>query len=88
MIPDEKVKLTSMSPAAGCAAKIGPARWRGFCRVCLDLRTRTCWWGLRPRDDGAVYQISKDTALIQTLDFFPPMVVTPMCLDRWRRPML
>ena len=30
MIPDAKVKLTSMSPAAGCAAKIGPGTRAGI----------------------------------------------------------
>lgn len=33
--------------------------------------------GIETSDDGAVYQISEGTALIQTLDFFPPMVDDP-----------
>ena len=28
-------------------------------------------------DDAAVYKISDDTAVVQTLDFFPPMVDDP-----------
>ena len=33
-------------------------------------------------DDAAVYKISDDTAVVQTLDFFPPMVDDPytVCL--------
>ena len=30
--------------------------------------------GVATRDDAAVYRISDDVALIQTLDFFPPIV--------------
>ena len=33
--------------------------------------------GTETNDDGAVYQISDELALIQTLDFFPPMVEDP-----------
>ena len=33
--------------------------------------------GFDSRDDAAVYKISDDTAIVQTLDFFPPMVDDP-----------
>ena len=33
--------------------------------------------GLASRDDAAVYQISQELALIQTVDFFPPVVDEP-----------
>ncbi len=33
--------------------------------------------GLETRDDAAVYRINADTALVQTLDFFTPMVDDP-----------
>lgn len=33
--------------------------------------------GFDSRDDAAVYRISDDTAIVQTLDFFPPMVEDP-----------
>ena len=33
--------------------------------------------GVETSDDGAVYRISEDLAMIQTLDFFPPMVDEP-----------
>ena len=29
------------------------------------------------KDDAAVYRISDDTAVVQTLDFFPPMLDDP-----------
>lgn len=33
--------------------------------------------GLDTRDDAAVYKINDETAIIQTLDFFTPMVDDP-----------
>lgn len=33
--------------------------------------------GYDSKDDGAVYKISDDVAIVQTLDFFPPMVEDP-----------
>ena len=33
--------------------------------------------GLNPPDDGAVYRVSDDLAIIGTLDFFPPLVDDP-----------
>ena len=77
MIPDEKVKLTSMSPAAGCAAKIGPGTLAGILQGLPGFEDPNLLVGIETSDDGAVYQISEDTALIQTLDFFPPMVDDP-----------
>jgi len=77
MIPDAKVKLTSMSPAAGCAAKIGPGTLAGILQGLPGFEDPNLLVGIETSDDGAVYQISEDTALIQTLDFFPPMVDDP-----------
>lgn len=77
MIPDEEVKLTSMSPAAGCAAKIGPGTLAGILQGLPRFEDPNLLVGIETSDDGAVYQISEDAALIQTLDFFPPMVDDP-----------
>ena len=33
--------------------------------------------GYDSRDDAAVYRITDDIALVQTVDFFPPMVDDP-----------
>lgn len=33
--------------------------------------------GLRPADDAAIYRIAPDLAIVQTLDFFPPIVDDP-----------
>ncbi len=42
-----------------------------------EQRHRALIAGINPADDAAVYRISKDLALIATLDFFPPVVDDP-----------
>lgn len=77
MIPDEQVKLTEMSNAAGCAAKIGPGMLQEILMGLPGFHDENLLVGIETNDDGAVYKISDDLALIQTLDFFPPMVDDP-----------
>lgn len=77
MIPDEQIRLTSMSRAAGCAAKIGPGTLAGILGSLPRFEDPNLMVGIETSDDGAIYRISEDMALIQTLDFFPPMVDDP-----------
>lgn len=45
--------------------------------------------GYDSRDDAAVYQITEDTAIVQTLDFFPRRCwKIRICLGRLQRQML
>ena len=41
---------------------------------------------LETRDDAAVVPISDDLCLVQTVDFFTPIVDSPLWFGRWRRP--
>ena len=73
----KKVQLTKLAPNCGCAAKVGPGTLAGvlgnlpkFCDPDLLVGTDTA-------DDAAVYKISEDLALIQTLDFFTPVADDP-----------
>lgn len=71
------VKLTEFSKSAGCAAKIGPgilAEVVGRLSAAKDYRLMV---GVETADDAAVYRVSDEVALIQTVDFFPPMVDDP-----------
>lgn len=77
MIPDQDVYLTRFSPAAGCAAKIGPGTLAGILDNLPKFHDERLLVGVETSDDGAVYQISDELAMIQTLDFFPPMVDDP-----------
>lgn len=63
----------------GCTAKLGPA---ALSRVLRKLpgpekKDENLLIGYESSDDAAVYRISPDTAIVQTLDFFPPMVEDP-----------
>lgn len=77
MIPDQEVHLTQLSPAAGCAAKIGPGTLARILERLPKFSDERLLVGIETSDDGAVYQISDELAMIQTLDFFPPMVDDP-----------
>lgn len=61
----------------GCTAKLGPA---ALSRVLAQLPRPTdpnLLIGAESSDDAAVYRLSDDVAMVQTLDFFPPMVEDP-----------
>ncbi|MGL5437860.1 MAG: selenide, water dikinase SelD [Lachnospiraceae bacterium] len=77
MIPDQEVKLTQMTHSAGCAAKIGPGTLAEILTGLPQFEDANLLVGIETSDDAAVYQIGDDLALIQTLDFFPPMVDDP-----------
>lgn len=71
------MKLSQLSQSAGCGAKLAPGLLR---RLIENLPQGDCpnlIVGTETSDDGAVYQISKDKAIVQTVDFFPPMSDNP-----------
>lgn len=71
------MQLTKFTTFGGCGAKIAP----GLLDKALCGLPRMVDPGLlvdfSTSDDAGVYQISPDTALVQTLDFFPPIVDDP-----------
>ena len=85
MIPDNEVRLSHMAPGGGCAAKIGPGTLQGILEQLPRFSDENLLVGIETSDDGAVYRISPELALIQTLDFFPPMVDDPLPLWADRR---
>ncbi|RKP58064.1 selenide, water dikinase SelD [Cohnella endophytica] len=75
MSSTEKIKLTSLSSKGGCGCKIGPADLaqvlRGLPQAVPDPRLLV---GLDTSDDAGVYQLTDELAIVQTLDFFTPIV--------------
>lgn len=71
------VKLTKMASCAGCGAKAGAGTLvhmlEGF-RSHEDARLLV---GYDKSDDASVYLLDEQTALVQTTDFFPPIVDDP-----------
>lgn len=74
----ENVKLTSLSSKGGCGCKIGPA---DLMQVLQNLPTalpnRDLLVGLDTSDDAGVYRLTDELALVQTVDFFTPIVDDP-----------
>lgn len=62
----------------GCTAKLGAGVLsRVLERLPKGPLDENLMVGYDSRDDAAVYRISDDVAIVQTLDFFPPMVDDP-----------
>ena len=62
----------------GCTAKLGPDILdRVLSRLPAQKRDPDLLVGFDTNDDAAVYRVSEDRAIVQTLDFFPPMVDDP-----------
>lgn len=73
----EEVKLTQMTKTAGWAAKIGPGTLAQVLGNLPKFNDENLIVGVETSDDAAIYKVSDDLALIQTLDFFTPVVDDP-----------
>lgn len=71
------VKLTQFTKTGGWAAKIGPGALSEILSSLPKMKDENLLVGIDTSDDGAVYKLSDDIALIQTLDFFTPIVDDP-----------
>ena len=74
---ENEVKLTKLAKCAGCGAKVGAgtlARLLEGIRVHEDPNLLV---GFDRSDDASVYKLSQDLALVQTVDFFPPIADDP-----------
>ena len=73
----QTVKLTEQVKAGGCASKLSPAI---LDRVLSQLPRQTnenVLVGFETADDAGIYKLSDNLALVQTVDFFTPMVDDP-----------
>ncbi len=74
---ETQVKMTKLASCAGCGAKVGAGTLAklldGF-QTHLDPNLLV---GYDKSDDASVYYLDKDRALVQTTDFFPPIVDDP-----------
>ena len=76
------MKLTKLASCAGCGAKLGAgtlARMLAGFKTHEDPRLIV---GYDKSDDASVYVLDENTALIQTTDFFPPIVDDPFLYGR------
>lgn len=74
----EKIRLTQYSKTSGWAAKLGPKALSQVLRQVSFVNEDTnLLVGIETGDDAAVYKLDDEKALIQTLDFFTPVVDDP-----------
>lgn len=81
---DQVIRLTQFSEGSGCGCKIPPAVLDSILanRKSVDLVDPNLLVGNSSKDDAAVYQISDDLAMINTVDFFTPIVDNPFDFGR------
>jgi selenide,water dikinase len=72
-----QVKLTAMAKAAGCAAKLNPATLDAVLRKLPRQTDPNVLVGFDTNDDAGIYLLGEDVALVQTVDFFTPIVDDP-----------
>ncbi len=73
----DPVKLTSMAKAAGCAAKLNPAMLDAVLRKLPRQTDPNVLVGFDTNDDAGIYLLGEGLALVQTVDFFTPIVDDP-----------
>ncbi len=73
----EDIKLTKLANCAGCGAKVGAGVLAKLLNDLPTLHDEDLLVGFDKSDDAAVYRLSADRAIVQTLDFFPPIADDP-----------
>ena len=76
------VRLTSLSHGAGCGCKIGAAQLEPLLRELPTSSDPNLLVGPGTADDAGVYRLSDELALVQTADFFTPIVDDPYDFGR------
>ena len=66
-----------MTKTAGCAAKIGPGVLAQVLGTLPKFEDENLLVGIETSDDAAIYKLNEEQAMIQTVDFFTPMVDDP-----------
>ena len=74
---DEIFRLTGFARCAGCASKMGPADLSRALAPLPRQEDARLIVGRETFDDAGVFVLSDDLALVQTVDFFAPIVDDP-----------
>lgn len=77
MTETQTIRLTSLSHGAGCACKIGQSLLAGILAGIPQFPDPAVLVGTATSDDAAVYRLPDGTKIVQTLDFFTPVVDDP-----------
>ena len=71
------VRLTDYVTSGGCACKIGPHILERVLKAVTPVTNEHVLADMTGADDAGIYKISDRLALVQTLDFFTPVVNDP-----------
>ena len=74
---ENEVKLTKLSKCAGCGAKVGAGVLAQLLEGIKVHQDPNLLVGFDKSDDASVYQVTDALALVQTVDFFPPIADDP-----------
>lgn len=73
----ENIKLTKLASCAGCGAKVGAGVLAQLLEGIQVHTDPNLLVGFDKSDDASVYKVTGDLALVQTVDFFPPIADDP-----------
>ena len=76
------VRLTDYVTSGGCACKIGPHILERVLKSVTSVTNERVLADMTGADDAGVYKISDTLALVQTLDFFTPVVNDPVLFGK------
>ena len=76
------VRLTDYVTSGGCACKIGPHILERVLKSVTSVTNERVLADMTGADDAGVYTISDTLALVQTLDFFTPVVNDPVLFGK------
>ena len=76
-LPEEPIRLTKLAKCAGCGAKVGAGVLASLLGSIPAKPDPNLLVGFDTSDDAAVYRVSPDLAIVQTVDFFPPIADDP-----------
>ncbi len=76
------LKLTSLSNCAGCAAKLRPDLLAELLAGLPNVHAKDALVGFETSDDAAVYRLTRDLAVVSTVDFFPPVLDDPFAFGQ------
>ena len=73
----DEIKLTKLAECAGCGAKVGAGELSKLLEGLKVRQDPNLLVGYDRSDDASVYKLSDELALVQTVDFFPPIADAP-----------
>jgi selenide,water dikinase len=76
------VRLTALASCGGCASKLGSAELASVLHGLPSTANERVLVGFGTADDAGVYALRDDLALVQTVDFFTPIVDDPYDFGR------